>query len=228
VTTEQVEFGSQLRRERERRKVTLASVAESTKINKSLLAALERGDPSRWPSGIYRRAFLREYAAAVGLPSESMITEFQRLFPEPGSPRHNALGTTTAQSDLRLTLAPERRWPAQSFATQAVAAVLDIAVILATGVAIAKLLQVDFWTVTGIFALIYHSTATAWLGCTLALYVIKAGILRGSNLAKARNRPRPSSRELLHIVSTVPRPEVQSVKEDRTASPFAESARSAS
>ena len=228
MTAEQVEFGAQLRRERERRKVTLSSVAESTKINKSLLTALERGDPSQWPSGIYRRAFLREYAAAVGLPSESMIAEFQRLFPEPGSPRHNPTGAATPQTDLRLTLAPDRGWPTQSFAMQVAAAILDGAAILATSAAIAKLLQLEFWTAAGIFALIYHSIATAWLGATLASSIMSAAILRRSNLSTTRNRPKPRSRELLHIVPTTPRAEAQSVKEDRAASPFPESARSAS
>lgn len=228
MTAEQVEFGSQLRRERERRKVTLSSVAESTKINKSLLAALERGDASQWPSGIYRRAFLREYAAAVGLPPESMIAEFQHLFPEPGSPCHNGPGTPPPQSDLRLTLAPEVRWPAQSFAIQVTAAILDGIAILAASAAIAQSLHLDFWTVTGIFALIYHAIATAGLGGTLAFSIMNAAFLRGSNPSRTRNRPRHKSRELLHIVSTAPRPEVQSVKQDRAASPFTESARSAS
>jgi transcriptional regulator with XRE-family HTH domain len=229
VTAEQVEFGAQLRRERERRKVTLSSVAESTKINKSLLTALERGDPSQWPSGIYRRAFLREYAAAVGLPSESMIAEFQRLFPESGSQRPNASGgASPPQSALRLTLAADRRWPSQSFAMQVAAAILDGAAILGTSAVIAKLLQLDFWAAAAIFALIYHSIATAWLGGSLASSIMNTAILRGSNLPTTRNRPKPRSREMLHIVSATPRTELQSVNEERGASPFPERARSAS
>src|SRR6266705_3058692 len=84
-TGEQVAFGAELRQHRERRKISLAAVAESTKIKQSLLASLERGDGSRWPGGIYGRAFLREYAAAIGLPSEPIVTEFLRLFATRGA-----------------------------------------------------------------------------------------------------------------------------------------------
>jgi hypothetical protein len=111
---------------------------------------------------------------------------------------------------------------------QVAAAILDGAAILGTSAVIAKLLQLDFWAAAAIFALIYHSIATAWLGRTLASSLMNTAILRGSNLSTPRNRPKPRSRELLHIVSTAPRPEVQSVKEDRAALPFPESARSAS
>ena len=59
-------FGRRLRSERERRGIVLESIAASTKIKASLLADLERGDLSNWPRGIFRRAFVREYAASVG------------------------------------------------------------------------------------------------------------------------------------------------------------------
>jgi hypothetical protein len=51
-------FGRRLRMERERRRITLASIAENTKIGLSLLKGLERDDLSRWPSGIFRRSFV--------------------------------------------------------------------------------------------------------------------------------------------------------------------------
>jgi cytoskeletal protein RodZ len=113
---ERAAFGARLRRERERRQITLASIAESTKISKSLLDSLERGDASQWPSGIYCRAFLREYATVIGLPAEAVITEFQRLFPEPGtSGSHEPRGTDDT-GELRLTLVQERGWSPQSVA----------------------------------------------------------------------------------------------------------------
>ena len=52
-------FGRRLRDQRERHGVALESIAATTKINASLFAALERGDLSAWPSGIFRRAFVR-------------------------------------------------------------------------------------------------------------------------------------------------------------------------
>ena len=79
-------FGSRLRTQRERRGVTLESIADSTKIKRSLLEALERGDASQWPRGIFRRAYLRNYASAIDLPAEALVAEFVNLFPEDGAP----------------------------------------------------------------------------------------------------------------------------------------------
>src|SRR5580765_8374435 len=47
-------FGRRLRDQRERHGVTLETIAANTKISASLLAGLERGDVSAWPSGIFR------------------------------------------------------------------------------------------------------------------------------------------------------------------------------
>ena len=78
-------FGRRLRDARERKGIALAAVAESTKIKMSLLAGLERGDVSHWPNAIFRRAFVREYAAAIGLPPATVLAEFLKLFPEEGA-----------------------------------------------------------------------------------------------------------------------------------------------
>ena len=52
-------LGSRLRYERERRQISLKSIAESTKIGITLLEGLERDDVSRWPSGIFRKSFIQ-------------------------------------------------------------------------------------------------------------------------------------------------------------------------
>ena len=59
-------FGARLRQRRERQHIALSTIAEQTKIKLSLLEALERDDVSHWPSGIFRRAFIRAYAHAIG------------------------------------------------------------------------------------------------------------------------------------------------------------------
>jgi transcriptional regulator with XRE-family HTH domain len=84
-------FGPRLRQERERRQISLKSIAANTKISQSLLEALERDDVSRWPSGIFRRAFLRSYATAIGVDADATWKEFAERFPEetggePGTP----------------------------------------------------------------------------------------------------------------------------------------------
>ena len=76
-------FGARLRRERERQQIALASIAAQTKINLSLLEALEQDDISHWPAGIFRRAFLRAYAHAIGLEPDPVVREFLDLYPDP-------------------------------------------------------------------------------------------------------------------------------------------------
>lgn len=76
-------FGARLRRRREEQDISLGTIAEQTKIKASLLEALERDDVSHWPSGIFRRAFIRAYAHAVGLNPDVVVGEFLQLYPDP-------------------------------------------------------------------------------------------------------------------------------------------------
>lgn len=77
-----LEFGDKLRRHRERRGVSLQTIAEATKISRRFLASLEDGDCSRWPTGIYSRAYVRTYASAIGFDPEELVAEFAEVFPE--------------------------------------------------------------------------------------------------------------------------------------------------
>jgi len=75
-------FGPNLRRQRLERGVSLEEIAQSTKVIVSLWAGLERNDLSRWPTGIYARSYLRDYARAIGADPESTVDEFCRWFPQ--------------------------------------------------------------------------------------------------------------------------------------------------
>jgi transcriptional regulator with XRE-family HTH domain len=75
-------FGPNLRRLRLRRGVSLASIAAATKISTDLLTGLERNDFSRWPSGIYARAYIRQYSYAIGVDPDATVDEFCRCFPQ--------------------------------------------------------------------------------------------------------------------------------------------------
>ena len=76
-------FGARMREAREQQQVTLAAVADRTKIKASLLEAFERDDISHWPPGIFRRAYIRAYAAAIGLDPDTVIRQFLEVYPEP-------------------------------------------------------------------------------------------------------------------------------------------------
>jgi cytoskeletal protein RodZ len=74
--------GRRLREARERKGISLADIANATKISVGVLEALERNDVSKLPGGIFTRAFVRSYANAVGLNSEQLIRDFMAEFSE--------------------------------------------------------------------------------------------------------------------------------------------------
>ena len=76
-------FGARLRKRRETQHIDLTAIAEQTKIKRSLLEALERDDLSHWPSGIFRRAWVRTYAQAIGLDPDNTVREFLEVHPDP-------------------------------------------------------------------------------------------------------------------------------------------------
>ena len=75
-------FGARLRLQREQRQITIASIADNTKIKASLLERLEQDDVSSWPKGIFRRAYIRAYAQAIGLEPDVVAREFLELYPD--------------------------------------------------------------------------------------------------------------------------------------------------
>jgi hypothetical protein len=76
-------LGARLRSQRESQRVALATIAEETKINAALLEGLERDDVSRWPGGLFRRAYVRTYAQKIGLDPEQVLRDFLAVHPDP-------------------------------------------------------------------------------------------------------------------------------------------------
>jgi cytoskeleton protein RodZ len=75
------DFGSRMRHTREQRGVSLRQIAQTTKLSVSALEALERNDISRLPGGIFSRAFVRSYAAEIGVDPEDTVRDFLVQFP---------------------------------------------------------------------------------------------------------------------------------------------------
>jgi cytoskeleton protein RodZ len=74
-------FGANLRREREMRGVPLDEIAGATKISVRCLQALEAGEFSKLPGGIFTRSFIRAYAKYLGLNEETVMAEFDAVAP---------------------------------------------------------------------------------------------------------------------------------------------------
>jgi cytoskeletal protein RodZ len=60
---------------RKNRGISLAQIAESTKISIRSLEAIERGDFRKLPGGIYDTSYIRQYAKAIDY-DESLILEY--------------------------------------------------------------------------------------------------------------------------------------------------------
>ena len=75
-------FGPNLRRVRLQRGVSLDQMTADTNVPVELWEGMERNDFSRWPSGIFARAYVRAYSAAVGVDPDATVDEFCRWFPQ--------------------------------------------------------------------------------------------------------------------------------------------------
>jgi transcriptional regulator with XRE-family HTH domain len=75
-------FGPNLRRIRVQRGIGIDQIAETTNIAQDLLEGLERNDFAEWPTGIFARAYVRQYAYAIGVDPDATVDEFCRFFPE--------------------------------------------------------------------------------------------------------------------------------------------------
>jgi transcriptional regulator with XRE-family HTH domain len=180
-------FGSRLRLERERRRITLASIAADTKISHTLLEGLERDDLSRWPSGIFRRAFIRAYAQAIGLDSDLIAREFLEHFRDPAEPPRPASPDAApapapepapeagGDTTLRLTLAD----PVMTFrpghslegaGQRLVAVVCDLFVLVAIGLGFFVAFN-QFWMLFAIATLAYYTGSIVLLGNTPGVFL---------------------------------------------------------
>jgi hypothetical protein len=137
---EKTTLGPYLRRERERRGLTLKAISDSTKVSIFLLEGLEADDVSRWPGGIFRRAFVRSYAQCVGLDPDDVVRRFEEQHrpPQeirPSAPAHPPASAAKRAADGRLpdTIPPSSR----RARLQATAADLTVAMMVAFGSAAA-------------------------------------------------------------------------------------------
>ncbi|HEX8032180.1 MAG TPA: helix-turn-helix transcriptional regulator [Vicinamibacterales bacterium] len=107
------EFCLALKAARERKGISLSQIADATKIPASLFAGLERNDLRRWPRGLFRRSFFRDYARAIGLPLAEACDEFVRLFPDDGGPKTSGApseSTETEQGNSGVRLSFDVTW----------------------------------------------------------------------------------------------------------------------
>jgi len=77
------DIGASLAAARDARGLSLADAERLTNIRGKYLSALEANDYDALPGRTYARAFLRSYAAALGLQADTFVAEFEGVVPEP-------------------------------------------------------------------------------------------------------------------------------------------------
>jgi hypothetical protein len=176
-------FGPRLRTERERRGISIDTIASVTKVGGDLWDGLERNDFSRWPSGIFARAFVRDYARAIGLDSDEVVNEFCRLFPV-GDRRGSRL--IQAQASLlghQLSYAEAGALPVDGdrrhtppvsdveailirnrVVARALATAIDAIASLTIAGMVAIVTGLSFWSVAGMITVMYYTAMTLAFG----------------------------------------------------------------
>jgi transcriptional regulator with XRE-family HTH domain len=199
-------FGRRLRDQREQQRITLDRIATSTKIKASLLAGLERGDVSSWPAGIFQRAFIREYARAIGLDPEPVVAEFAKVFAD-GKVETETQVPIAPAGELRLSLEDEPQ-ELRSFAAPLCAGLIEAACLALLALAASWITAASFATVCTMVLLLYYPIATAFVGSTPAAWVLKRDIaIRDRQRMPDRRAPAAEMRDRLYLVKSTTEPE---------------------
>lgn len=78
-------LGSYLKKERELRQISVAEVAQTTRIPMRIIALLENDELEALPADIFVRGYLRAYARALSMEEGEVLARHQRK-PEPERP----------------------------------------------------------------------------------------------------------------------------------------------
>jgi len=203
VSAAQRSFGRRLRDHRERHQITLGAIATATKIKPSVFEELERGDVSTWPSGLFRRAFVRAYGTAIGLPPESLIEEFVQLFPESDA------GDSAAAplNELRLTLAVDPWRRMATTLARVIVALVEAGLIVAIGWLTAWTSATSYWPACAVIALVYYALSMAFMGRSPASWYQQNGLPVLRQRRPNLRSPSPETGELIYLVQHRERPE---------------------
>jgi hypothetical protein len=162
------EFCLALKAARERKGIALSEIEKATKVPAYLFAGLERGDLKRWPKGLFRRSFFRDYVRMVGLPIEDTTAEFVELFPDDSGAEFpkDSEKAHAAEKASGLRLAFDTAWhgPRTSVGSRLLAALIDAVAVVLAAAALAWVAGRDLTATTAIFGLAYFCLATAIFG----------------------------------------------------------------
>ena len=109
-------LGSELKRQREERGITLSQISEGTRIGTRFLKAIEEDNFAVLPGGIFTRSFIRAYAKHVGMNDEEAIDRYHQQIAPPVDetldtpPPPSKLESIPSVQDLLGQTATRARW----------------------------------------------------------------------------------------------------------------------
>lgn len=118
------ELGQKLTEAREAKGLSIDQLHEITKIQKRHLVAIEEGNYDVLPGAFYARAFIKQYADAVGLNGEELLVEYQSTIPQ--SEKREVPQVSTGQKTQE-TMQKSSSWPIADHMPKILIALLVIA-----------------------------------------------------------------------------------------------------
>ena len=103
------ELGTRLKQARIAKGYSLEDLQDLTKIQKRYLAGIEDGNHSMMPGAFYVRAFIKQYAAAVGLNGEELLERYKTEMPanEPAAQKQMPSSLTSRSRSVSRTAPSE-------------------------------------------------------------------------------------------------------------------------
>ncbi|WP_144614473.1 helix-turn-helix domain-containing protein [Bacillus cereus] len=118
------ELGQKLKEARGTKGLSIDQLHEVTKIQKRHLVAIEEGNYDVLPGAFYARAFIKQYADAVGLNGEELLVEYQSTIPQ--SEKRDVPQVSTGQKTQE-TMQKSSSWPIADHMPKILVALLVIA-----------------------------------------------------------------------------------------------------
>ncbi|HEY1750912.1 MAG TPA: helix-turn-helix domain-containing protein [Caulobacteraceae bacterium] len=85
-------IGQALKVARQRQGLTLADIAETTRVRERHLEAIEAGELAQLPSRPFTIGYVRAYAKALGVDADATISRYRTAYPSPDDDLHGPVG----------------------------------------------------------------------------------------------------------------------------------------
>ena len=121
-------FGEKLKREREKRSITLDQISQSTKIGTRMLQALEEDKFNQLPGGIFNKGFVRAYARHLGLDEDQTVADYLEASGDSPAPMPELPQQESARPIEASAVTPSRQLPWGVFAVLLLLAALALSI----------------------------------------------------------------------------------------------------